>query len=188
MLPIRHFACGLTLAAAILLTSFSRPTAPHKIMADRRASTVSYAMHHSIHAWEAVSHDVNCAMNYNDETKRIENVAVSIKVASFDSGNANRDSHGLEVMEALKYPNVTFVSQAIQPEADGKLTIKGTLTFHGMAKPIVIQATRKDTPDQLTVDGGFDISLTAYNVERPSLLGIKTDDTVKMTFAIVFPI
>lgn len=187
MLSIRHLLYGLTLSALILLTSFSRPAISRKVAADKRASTVSYAMKHAIHKWDAVSHDVNCAMNYNEETKRIENVAVSIKVASFDSGNASRDSHGLEVMESLKYPTVTFVSQDVQADETGKLTIKGTLTFHGVAKPIVVQATRKDAGAQLTVAGGFDVSLTAHNVERPSFLGIKTDDTMNMTFAIVFP-
>lgn len=188
MLQNKHLLYGLTLTAVILLTSFNRPAASRKIMADKKASTVSYAMRHAVHKWDAVSRDVSCAMNYNDETKRIENVAVSIKVASFDSGNASRDSHGLEVMESLKYPSVTFVSQDVQADGAGKLTIKGTLTFHGVAKPIVIQATRKDTSDQLAVAGEFDVSLTAHNVERPSFLGIKTEDTMKMTFNIVYPL
>lgn len=159
-----------------------------KITADRRASTVSYTMHHAVHTWEASSHEVMCAVNYNDEDKRIEGVAVSINVASFDSGNGNRDSHGLEVMESLKYPSVTFVSQSIQPAGEGKLTINGILTFHGIAKPVTAQATQKITGGQITVAGGFDVSLTAHNVERPSFLGVKTDDTVKMAFAIRFPL
>lgn len=188
MFPISQLRYGLTLSALLFLTSFKLPSVSRKITADRRASTVSYTMHHPIHTWDAVSHDVNCAMNYNDETKHIDNVAVSIKIASFDSGNGNRDSHGLEVMEGLKYPSVTFVSQSIQTGADGKLIIRGTLTFHGVVKPIVVQATETIANDQVTVEGGFDVSLTAHAVERPSFLGVKTDDTVKMTFAILFPL
>ncbi|MBC8154080.1 MAG: YceI family protein [Bacteroidetes bacterium] len=187
MRPTNHHLYGLTLLAAVLLTSLTPPAAPRKVVADKRTSMVSYTMKHAIHKWDAVSRDVNCAMNFNEETKRIEGVAVSMKVASFDSENASRDSHGLEVMESLKYPNVTFVSQDVQTDAEGKLTIKGTLTFHGVAKPIVVQATRKDAASQLTVVGGFDVSLTAHNVERPSFLGIKTDDTMNMKFTIVFP-
>ena len=187
MRPTNYYLCVLTLVALALLTSLSSSIAPRKIVADKRGSTVKYTMKHAIHKWDAVSRDVNCAMNVDEDTKRIESVAVSMKVASFDSGNASRDSHGLEVMESLKYPNVTFVSQDVQAEADGKLTIKGTLTFHGVAKPIVVQATRKDACKQLTVACGFDVSLTAHNVERPSFLGIKTDDTMNMAFTIVFP-
>src|SRR4051794_40773051 len=122
MRSISHLLYGLTLSAAVLLTSFSPRTAIRKITADRRTSTVSYTMKHAIHTWDAVSHDVNCAINYNEDTKHIENVAVSMKVSSFDSHNGNRDSHGMEVMEGLKYPNVTFVSQSVQAEADGKMT------------------------------------------------------------------
>ncbi len=169
-----------------LALSFTHPKAVRKVMADKTASVVTYTMHHPMHTWDGVSHDVNSAIRYDDESKKIESVAVSIRVASFNSDNANRDSHALEVLESLKYPNVTFVSQTMQIANDGTVAIQGNLTFHGVTKPITVQATRKYESTTLTVDGGFDVSLTDYGVVRPSLLGMKTDDTMKMKFMIVF--
>jgi polyisoprenoid-binding protein YceI len=135
-----------------------------------------------------VSHDVNCAALYNDDTKQLQSVAVAVKLSTFDSRDANRDSHGLEIMESIKYPNVTFSSQSITTNADGSLTATGKLTYHGLTKPISIKVTRRDEAGKLICDGNFTYNLTDFNLERPSLLGVKTEDEVKMKFTVVFKI
>ena len=172
--------------AVWLLLAFISPTAKRKLVADKTASTVTYAAKHPLHKWEGVSHDVNGAVIYNDDTKQPESVAISMKVASFDSDNSNRDSHAIEVLEGIKYPNVTFVSSDIKPGSNGTLTARGTLTFHGVSKPVTLQTTRKDAGGKMTLTGEFPISLTEYNVERPSLMGIKTEDEMTLRFNVIF--
>ena len=177
--------CGYWIAIGFVL-AFTSPMGKRKLVADKALSTVTYAAKHPLHKWEGVSKDVNCAIMYNDDTKQPENVAVSIKVASFDSDNGNRDSHAMEVLEGLKYPNVTFVSSDVKTDATDKMTLNGTLTFHGVAKPVTVQVSRKDTGGKMTITGEFPVSLTEYTVERPSLLGLKTEDMMTLRFNIVF--
>ncbi len=172
--------------AVWMLFAFSSPMAKRKLMADKTLSTVTYSAKHPLHKWDGVSKDVNAAMIYNDETKQPETVAVSIKVASFDSDNNNRDSHAIEVLDGLKYPNVTFVSSDIKTGENGALTAKGTLTFHGVAKPATLQATRKDAGGKLTITGEFPVNMTDHNIERPSLMGLKTEDAMILRFNVVF--
>jgi polyisoprenoid-binding protein YceI len=172
--------------AIVVLCAFVAPLAKRKLMADKAGSTVSYAAKHPLHSWEGVSHDVNCAIIYNDETKQPETVAVSIKVASFDSDNNNRDSHAVEAMEGIKYPNVTFTSSDVKMGDNDALTAKGTLTFHGVAKPVTLQATRKEAGGKMTLTGEFPVSMTDYKIERPSLLGLKTEDEMTLRFNVVF--
>ncbi|MFD2571349.1 YceI family protein [Spirosoma soli] len=160
--------------------------AKRKLIADKSLSTVTYAAKHPLHKWEGVSHDVNCAMIYNDDTKQPETVAVSIKVASFDSQNNNRDSHAMEVLDGLKYPNVTFTSSDVKASEDGTLTAKGNLTFHGVAKPVTLVATRKEAGGKMTIAGEFPVNLSDHNVERPSLMGLKTEDQMVLKFNVVF--
>lgn len=176
---------GYWLAIGILF-AFVTPPAKRKVMADKALSTVTYAAKHPLHNWEGISHAVNCAMIYDDEAKQPESVAVSLKVASFDSDNNNRDSHAMEVLEGLKYPNVTFTSSDIKANENGALTAKGTLNFHGVAKPVTLQATRKDEGGKMTLTGEFPVSLTEHNIERPSLMGLKTEDGMKLRFNVVF--
>ena len=155
-------------------------------MADKAQSTVTYAAKHPLHNWEGVSHAVNCAMIYDDEAKQPESVAVSVKVATFDSDNNNRDSHAMEVLDGLKHPNVTFTSSDIKAGENGALTAKGTLNFHGVNKPVILQATRKDADGKMTLTGEFPVSMTDYNIERPSLMGLKTEDEMVLRFNVVF--
>lgn len=173
-------------AAIGILCAFVSPMAKRKLVADKALSTVTYSAKHPLHKWDGVSHDVNCALIYNDETKQPETVAVSLKVASFDSDNNNRDSHAIEVLEGLKYPNVTFVSSDVKAGENGAITAKGTLTFHGVARPATLQATRKEAGGKMTLVGEFPVSLTEHNIERPSLMGLKTEDAMVLRFNVVF--
>ena len=174
------------LLAVLCLCAVAAPLAKRKLVADKALSTVGYAAKHPLHDWAGLSRAVNCAVTYNDDTKQIENVAVSIKVATFDSGNSNRDSHMMEVLDGLKYPNVTFVSSDVKTGADGALTATGNLTFHGVTKPATLQATRKDVGGKMTITGEFPVSMTAHNVERPSFMGMKTEDMMTLRFNAVF--
>lgn len=178
----------IALVSILGLSLISWTAAPRKIMADKATSVITYSMKHPMHAWEGVSRDVNCAVMYDEEAQQLKSVAVVVKVSSFDSGNANRDSHAIESMEGIKYPNVSFASQEIAPNGNGGLTIKGNLTFHGVSKPMVIQATSKTANGKMTVDGGFDFKLTDFKVERPSLMMVPVEDEVKMKFMVVFKV
>jgi polyisoprenoid-binding protein YceI len=173
---------GLTLLSVVLMAG----TAKKKLVADKKMSSVTYTMRHPLHTWDGVSHDVNCALMYDEASKTIESVAVAIKVASFDSKDGNRDSHALEVLDGIRFPAVTFVSQSVQTATDGSLTATGKLTFHGVTKPAVLIGTHDDDGASLKVNGAFDIKMTDFNVERPSLLGMKADDIIKLKFTAFF--
>ena len=178
--------CSCLLAVWISVAFSPAPMDKRKLLADKSLSTVTYAAKHPLHKWEGVSHDVNGAVIYNDDTKQPESVAIAIKVASFDSDNNNRDSHAIEVLEGIKYPNVTFVSSDVKASSAGTLMAKGTLTFHGVAKPVTLQATRKDSGGKMTLTGEFPVNMSDYNIERPSLMGIKTEDEMILRFNVAF--
>lgn len=177
------------IAIIILFTVFAfSPNAENrKIVADKKTSTVTYAMSHPAHDWEGVCKDVNAIIMYDNVSKNIGQVAVSLKVEAFDSGNANRDSHAIEVLEGLKYPKVTFTSSKIKAD-NNALTAEGNLTFHGVTKPITITVNRTNSDKQIVLDGKFDILLSQFQIERPSLFGVKTKDEVKLSFKVVFPL
>lgn len=165
------------------LVSFS--FSKKKLTADGTASYIRYKMEHPLHDWDAKSTASKCIIVYDDEASEIEAVAVSVPVRSFDSGNSNRDSHALEVLEALKYKNVTFTSTGISENTDN-LTIKGNLTFHGVSRPVVIFATKKTEGNTMQVEGRFDINMKDYGVSPPSLMGMKTKEKISIDFLMVF--
>lgn len=124
-------------------------------------------------------------MIYDDASNSIEKVAVSGKVADFDSDDSNRDSHGLEVMEGIQYPKVTFSSTSISANGNN-LNVNGNLTFHGITKPISFDAVREDNDKQIAVKGGFSILLSDYKIERPSFMLMQMEDKTDIAFTMIF--
>lgn len=179
-----------TILSVVLLCSFVSAQyavmPARKISAEKGKSNVTYHMEHPLHDFESVSNDISCNISFDDRTNTIQQVGVSIPVKSFDSQNNNRDSHALEVLEAIKYPKVTFLSSTIEQNGD-ILTIAGILTFHGVSQPITFRARQEDDNKSIRVTGEFSVQLSEYNVERPSLMFIPVKDKMKISFHIVFP-
>jgi polyisoprenoid-binding protein YceI len=175
----------LCLLSVVLFSNRTDAQSAKKIVADKSVTEVSYKMVHPLHEWTGTSKEVNCIMLYNLSENKINGVAVSILLSTFDSKNSNRDSHALEVLDGIKYPTVKFVSNDVQQRGN-EITIAGNLTFHNVTKAIIIKAQRKDDINRLTVAGTFDVNITHYKVETPSLMGFKTDENMKMNFSVVF--
>lgn len=178
----------ITIIAAVLLFNtvvFAANPAPVKLFADKSHSTITYAMNHLLHSWTGTSKDVNSVILTDENKKAISQVAVSVKISSFDSKNANRDSHMMEVTDALKYPNITFSSKSVKQDGN-KLSVDGTLSFHGVNKDISFVAEEKKNKNQIEVTGGFDVKMTDFNIEKPTLMGVATDDNIKITFDVLY--
>jgi polyisoprenoid-binding protein YceI len=158
------------------------------IRADKSGSYITYKAVHALHAWKGINRQADCIIVYNDESGRIEKVAVAAKVADFDSNNSNRDSHALEVLEALKYPKITFVSTSVTYRAEGQAQVQGNLTFHGITRAVSFPVELGRNGKNMTVKGGFSIQLTDYQVERPSFMLVPIDDKMELEFYMQFGI
>jgi polyisoprenoid-binding protein YceI len=148
----------------------------------KEESFVTYRIVHPLHEIEATSKDVQYVIQADPSTKEIKRVSAQVDVTTFDSGNSNRDSHAMEVIDAITYPEVTFASTSIAQAGDS-VNVTGKLTFHGVTKEIVLRGLSTWSDHKLVVHGGFAISLTGFNIERPSLLMIPVEDA--LTFSIV---
>lgn len=156
-----------------------------RLEAVKNESFIKYKVTHPLHEVTATSKYVLCLADVDLKTKQVKAVSVQVAVTSFDSGNSNRDSHAMEVVEALLYPDARFISSSVTQKGDS-LQVWGNLTFHGITKKIHLDAIDHWTSKKLTVDGGFNISLTAFHIKRPSLLLMPINDKVQFTFEQVF--
>lgn len=156
-----------------------------KYGADKTRSYITYTMTHPMHEWDGTSKDVNSVLLFNLATKKIEKVAVSVPISTFDSQNANRDSHTIEVLDAIKFPVITFSSTSIIGN-DSILTITGNLVFHGVTRSIIFVGKNKSTDKGIEVAGTFNVKMSEYNIENPSLMGIPTKDEFIMRFFVVY--
>jgi len=153
--------------------------APGTWSVDPAASSLRYVVVHKLHKVDATSKEVEGkALVKPDGTVLTE---VRATVASFKSGDGNRDEHMLEVMNTGTFPMVIFKGKA-QVGADGALpdgplTMQGQVELHGVKKPYSVPLTVAAQPDgSIHITGAFDVSLDGHGIERPSLLFVKVDD------------
>jgi polyisoprenoid-binding protein YceI len=150
---------------------------------DITTSSITYTMKHKLHTWDGTSKQVNVASKWNGD--KLEQISVLAKVSSFNSGLSSRDSHMIEVLDALSIPNITFSSTNIHYNG-AAITVSGKLQFHGVTKDIQFNVREKNENNQLLYEGEFPVLLESFNVERPSLLFVKTDNSMNIKFSLVF--
>lgn len=145
---------------------------------DTQESQLSYTGDHFLHGWTGISRSVTGSVQLdvaNPATARIE---ISAPVESFDSGNDNRDSNMMDVVDIDRYPTVRFVSDRIEVSSwqsaaekyTGRWIVHGQLTFHGRTHPVVIPTDVEFDGKTLRSTGAFSIELDQYDVKRPRLL------------------
>ncbi len=156
-----------------------------KFYADKSQSSITYAMKHPLHSWEGTSKDVNSVILADKDRNNITQGAVSVKISSFDSQNANRDSHMIEVTDAIKYPNISFVSTSVKQEGSA-LDIAGKLTFHGVTKDITMKAEKTMVDNKAKITGNFTVNMKDFNIDPPSLMAMATDEEIKLSFVFVY--
>jgi polyisoprenoid-binding protein YceI len=152
---------------------------------DKSKSSITYSMNHILHAWDGTSKDLNGVVVLGAENK-IEKVAIATKVSAFDSENSNRDAHLLEVVEALKYPNISFYSTSITESKKGELDVKGVLQFHGVNKEVSFKANTASVKGNTQVTGNFIFLIEDFKIERPSFMLKPVDNEVKIKFDVMF--
>lgn len=79
--------------------------------------------------------------NFTHDADKPENSAITVDVVttSIDSNHAERDKHlrSKDFLDVEQFPKATFVSSKFT-EKDGKGTLEGNLTLHGVTKAVTI--------------------------------------------------
>jgi polyisoprenoid-binding protein YceI len=154
-------------------------------------STVSYLLIHKFHEVKGTSQKVQARARVLPEGSL--QVMVRTPVASFDSGNGNRDEHMQETVDAARFPNVELkaVASGVKLPATFPATLEvpldGELTFHGVTRPLKTTATLTFADARHVVgETQFAISLEAFGIDRPSLAFVKVDDQLQLSVHLVF--
>ncbi|MBG6236094.1 polyisoprenoid-binding protein YceI [Pedobacter sp. CAN_A7] len=92
-------------------------------------------------------------------------VELSADVNSVNTENEKRDAHLLnaDFFDAAKYPKLTFKSTSFKKVANNKYKVAGNLTFHGVTKPVVLDATLRgisNNPATKATIAGFKVTGT----------------------------
>ncbi len=158
-----------------------------QLRVNTNGSYIKYEGDHLLHSWEGTNDNVNGLAVLNAKNKSIQKLAILLYVRDFDSQNSGRDAHSLEVLEALKYPEIKFYSESIRIE-NKNLIINGTFDFHGKKIKKIFSAFYKNEQSKWIIFGEFQLTPTDFDINLPSFLSIKMEDLLKIKYNIVLNI
>jgi polyisoprenoid-binding protein YceI len=119
---------------------------------------------------------------------RLEKLEAAVPVASLKTGIRLRDEHMRKYIFQTpdgQVPDVRFTAEAVDcPRAESSnvytCPLSGSLTVRGTSRPFAITLKATRHADSFRVAGDAKLALSAYEIERPSQFGVRTDDEVRI--------
>lgn len=155
---------------------------------DLREGTLTATVVHKLHEVHATTRQLEGrALVQPDGMTRVQ---VRAKVASFDTGNSNRDVHMREVTHEPEHPYAslkgTLAGLTIPLAAPLATTLHAAVELNGEKRTMEIPVKLAPAGPGVRATFSFPISLDAFKVERPELLFVKVDDTVVIAGDLLF--
>jgi polyisoprenoid-binding protein YceI len=116
-------------------------------------------------------------------------VALEVKTDTLDTGFAQRDKDikSPDFLNAKQFPVITFKSTSVQKVSDQQYAVTGDLTFHGVTKPVTVQAniTGQGKGPKGEVRTGAEVHFTVKRSEYGVKYGLPAlGDDVEMILAV----
>jgi polyisoprenoid-binding protein YceI len=91
-------------------------------------------------------------------------LAIDTRSVSTEIGRLTNHLKSPDFFDVNTYPEATFQSTSIQEEGDGRVTVTGDLTLHGVTKEVSFPAT-VSTDEGLKLDAEFSIDRTEFGMD-----------------------
>lgn len=110
---------------------------------DKNHSDVSFTIRHFASKVHGRFADFSGAIQADPAKPEASTVNFTIKAASIDTNNADRDNHlrSPDFFDATKNPEITFKSSKMVPKGKDQYDVTGTLTMRGVSKEITLPVT-----------------------------------------------
>jgi len=172
--PSRAVALVGLLAAAIAARAEEAVPAVFNV----REGTLGYTITHKLHEVRGTTHDFEGKVVVApDGTARVQ---VRARVASFDSGNSNRDEHMREVTHEVEHPycSVKGIATGVKLPLDAprRIILAGTVELNGQRVSVEIPVGLTQSGSRLRASFSFAVSLDDLKIQRPALLFVRVED------------
>ncbi len=119
---------------------------------------------------------------------READACVEVDAASLTTGIGLRDEKmGESHLHTDRFPTIRFVlsgMEQIEPFGGDRyrVTLRGSLTLHGVTRPVSAQASARVSPTAIAAEGEVSLRLSAFEIPAPSFLFVTMRDTVIVKF------
>lgn len=114
-------------------------------------------------------------------------LAVQMRITDFIFPNKLMQEHFNEnYLESEKFPTATFkgkIKESVDLNVPGSYPVatEGSLTIHGVTKPVLVKGTIVSTGSELKLDFKFQVRTEDYGIEVPSLVVTKIAEVIDVT-------
>lgn len=138
------FFLRLTLVAALAFGVALAPASAElkEWKFDPNHSYVGFKVRHMMVSWvRGQFTGVSGTIWYDAEDPTKSRVEIAIDPSTIDTRNERRDKHlrSPDFFDVEKYPEMKFVSTKVAAAGEGKLSVTGDLTLHGVTKSVVLE-------------------------------------------------
>ena len=107
---------------------------------DKNHSTAQFQIRHLVSKVGGRFGDFSGTIVTDSAKPESSTVELTIKAASIDTDNDSRDNdlRSANFFDVAQYAEITFKSSKVTPKGNNQFEVAGTLTMHGVAKPIVL--------------------------------------------------
>ena len=155
-----------------------------KLQLDQSNSYLTYDAEHFTHNWTGTNEKPK-GLLVLDENGTPKQIAVTAALTDFNSQNANRDAHALEILNALIHANVRFYSSSIVVD-ESEITFLGYIELAGKKVEKTISLRFETNADQVQIKGTFEVKLSDFDIPRPSFLLKKVKDEIQLKVLLNF--
>jgi polyisoprenoid-binding protein YceI len=155
LLPLTALALGIGLVAAA--PSPALPAAPLAATADAEAvdvgtwqvdgvhsSIVFRILHMGVSNFYGSFKDMSGKIVVDESDVANSSIEFTVMADSIETRNAKRDQHAMspDFLNAKEFPEAVFKSTKVTAAGEGKWSVEGELTLHGVTKPISVTAEK----------------------------------------------
>lgn len=130
---------------------------------------------------------VQTAALVNDDTTVRKQFNLPLNVSDSDRRKVDEAMKGDEVLDVEKYPTITFRSTGVSAGADGRLTLKGNLTLHGVTRAVSMPFSARVDGDTIDAQARYTFKTSDFSMPPYSaMLGaVRCKDEVVLNLHIV---
>ncbi len=111
--------------------------------------------------------------------------SIDVSILKLKSDNSKRDEHMVEALESKNYPLSTYTFSSVKKASHG-YTIDGILNFHGVQKPLQINADITKEGREIIFHGKSSFLLSDYKVKPIKLFFLTVRNKIDLAIDVTF--
>lgn len=150
---MKAFLKKAALSSLVGLAAISSLAQGATLSVDKHLSRLEVAVHAPPDSFVAPLAVYDISVSLNPAGTLPETAEVSFAFADLKTGKDARDKKMLEWLQSGQFPSGRFVLESLTNDARGKLLAAGTLTLHGVARPLSFPVTVASEGTRMKIDG-----------------------------------